>query len=81
MAICPGEYMWLFAFFRSYKAFLAWFEFLLMKETINGNSINNLGDLFRISCNTSHNLRSKKVLSLAKPSTNALKRSFSYKVL
>ena len=54
--------------------------FLLMKETINGNSNNNLGDLFRISCNTSHNLRSNnKVLSLAKPNTNALKRSFSYK--
>ena len=53
---------------------------LLMKETINGNSNNNLGDLFKISCNTSHNLRSNnKVLSLAKPNTNALKQSFSYK--
>ena len=51
-----------------------------MKETINGNSNNNLGDLFKISCNTSHNLRSNnKVLSLAKPNTNALKQSFSYK--
>ena len=54
--------------------------FLFMKETINGNSNNNIGDLFRISCNTSHNLRSSnKVLSLAKPNTNAIKRSFSYK--
>ena len=54
--------------------------FLFMKETINGNSNKNIGDLFRISCNTSHNLRSNnKVLSLAKPNTNAIKRSFSYK--
>ena len=55
---------------------------LLMKETTNGNSNNNLGlgDLFKISCNTSHNLRSNnKVLSLVKPNTDALKRSFSYK--
>lgn len=53
---------------------------LLMKEIMNGNSTNNLGDLFKISYNTSHNLRSNnKVLCLAKPNTNALKRSFSYK--
>ena len=32
--------------------------FLFMKETINGNSNKNIGDLFRISCNTSHNLGS-----------------------
>ena len=44
---------------------------LLMKETINGNTNNNLGDLFKISCNTSHNLRSNKVLSLAKANTKA----------
>ena len=51
-----------------------------MKEIINGNSTNDLGDLSKISCNTSHNLKSNnKVLSLAKP--NTLKRILAIMVL
>ena len=51
----------------------------LMVKVMQGDSSNYLQELFTISCNKTYNLRSNnRVLSLPKPNTNALKRSFSY---
>ena len=48
-------------------------------KVMQGDSNNYLQELFTISCNKTYNLRSNnRVLSLPKPNTNALKRSFSY---
>ena len=52
----------------------------LMVKVMQGDSNNYQQELFSILCNKTCNLRSNsRVLSLPKPNTNALKRSFSYR--
>lgn len=52
----------------------------LMKKLVRGENNNNLTDLFSLSNRPCYNLRSNnRVLSLPKPNTNALKKSFSYR--
>ena len=52
----------------------------LMKQIVDNKSINYLQELFTISLNSVYSLRSNNCfLSLPKPNTNALKRSFCYK--
>ena len=52
----------------------------LVKQIVNNKSINYLQELFAISSFSVYSLRSNNCsLSLPKPNTNALKRSFCYK--
>lgn len=52
----------------------------LMKKIMRDNSVDYLQELFSIFSNSTYQLRNNnRVLSLPKPNTNALKRSFSYK--
>ena len=52
----------------------------LMKQIVDNKSINYLQELFTISLNSVYSLRSNNCfLSLPKPNTNALTRSFCYK--